>query len=138
MEIKHLILTLLPLSFVKCHWPRGHGCLLSVQRQSFYPSRKKIPSSTPLFSSPSPSSPSPVFVSYSLDFVCLGQINLLCVENLHLGMSCAYFEVLSVRRNCKQQSSNCDITVTYWCFSLSWCPERSISQSSPMCKLQGV
>lgn len=42
------------------------------------------PGPSPLFPSLLPGPLSPVFVSYSLLFVPLGQINLLCVENLVL------------------------------------------------------
>jgi hypothetical protein len=64
----------------------GHVCLLSILRQSFVPFLGQIPlppHSCSLSPLPCPLFPD-VFVSYSLAFVPLGQINVLCAVNLVL------------------------------------------------------
>ena len=64
----------------------SHLCLLSIQRQSFVPLGQITLPSLPCCLPFLPHPLSPVFVSYSLPFVPLGQINLLCAENLVLGV----------------------------------------------------
>ena len=77
-----------PFLFINFHLPTDHICLLSTQWQSFVPPRQtSLP--YPLFPSLFPSPLSPVFDSYSLSLVPLGQINLLCAEILVFGVSCA-------------------------------------------------
>lgn len=75
----------LPFTFINHKIPKGHVCLLSIQRQSFVPGTNT-------------SSPSPLFpvlclllsLSYFLCSVPTGPTNLLCAEKVALGILSRY------------------------------------------------